>query len=76
VSDPIFANPRLAPLYAPLDPDRTEVEPYLAVVDEFDVWSVLDLGCGTATFACLLARRGLPVTALDPAARLARSCLS
>jgi SAM-dependent methyltransferase len=38
------------------------------MVEEFGVRSVLDIGCGTGTFACLLARRGLTVTAVDPAA--------
>lgn len=29
--------------------------------------SVLDVGCGTGTFACLLAARGLEVVGVDPA---------
>jgi SAM-dependent methyltransferase len=28
---------------------------------------VLDIGCGTGTFACMLAQRGIDVTAVDPA---------
>jgi len=28
---------------------------------------VLDIGCGTGTFACLLAQRGKDVTGVDPA---------
>jgi SAM-dependent methyltransferase len=67
VVDPIFAEPRLAELYDPLDPDRRDLDPYAAMVDEFGAHSVLDVGCGTGTFACLLARRGLTVTAADPA---------
>lgn len=31
---------------------------------------MLDLGCGTGTFACLLARPGVEVTAVDPAAAM------
>ena len=38
------------------------------MVEEFGARSVLDIGCGTGTFACLLAGRGLTVTAVDPAA--------
>ncbi|WP_299955759.1 bifunctional 2-polyprenyl-6-hydroxyphenol methylase/3-demethylubiquinol 3-O-methyltransferase UbiG [uncultured Modestobacter sp.] len=66
--DPIFADPRLAEVYDPLDPDRSDLEPYAALVDEVGARAVLDIGCGTGTFACLLADRGVAVTALDPAA--------
>jgi SAM-dependent methyltransferase len=68
VVDPIFAEPRLAEVYDPLDPDRSDLDAYSAMVDEFGARGVLDIGCGTGTFACLLARRGLSVTAVDPAA--------
>jgi SAM-dependent methyltransferase len=68
VADPIFAEPRLAEIYDPLDPDRSDLDAYVAMVEEFGARSVLDIGCGTGTFACLLARRGLTVTAVDPAA--------
>lgn len=67
VPDPIFAQRRLAEIYDPLDPDRTDLDAYLAMVDEFAAQDVLDVGCGTGTFACLLAARGLTVTAVDPA---------
>jgi SAM-dependent methyltransferase len=66
--DPIFAQRRLAEVYDPLDPDRSDLDAYLTMVDEFAAESVLDIGCGTGTFACLLAARGLAVTAVDPAA--------
>jgi SAM-dependent methyltransferase len=68
VVDAIFAERRLAEVYDPLDPDRTDLHPYVAMVDELGVRSVLDIGCGTGTFACRLARRGIEVTGIDPAA--------
>ena len=53
--DPIFADPRLASIYDVLDDDRSDLDAYVALVDELGARSVLDLGCGTGTFACLLA---------------------
>jgi SAM-dependent methyltransferase len=68
VADAIFNDQRLAEIYDPLDPDRSDLEPYLAMAAEFGARRVLDIGCGTGTFACLLAARGVEVVAIDPAA--------
>jgi SAM-dependent methyltransferase len=68
VADPIFEDPRLAELYDPLDPDRSDLDVYAALADELGARSVLDIGCGTGTFACLLAQRGFDVVGVDPAA--------
>ena len=65
--DAIFAHPRLARIYDPLDPDRRDLDAYAAMAAEFGARSVLDVGCGTGTFARLLAGRGLSVTGVDPA---------
>ena len=68
MADAHFEVPRLAEIYDPLDPDRRDLDAYTAMAGEFGARTVLDIGCGTGTFACLLAGRGLEVTAADPAA--------
>ncbi|HEX3794328.1 MAG TPA: class I SAM-dependent methyltransferase [Acidimicrobiales bacterium] len=68
MADAVFENRRLAELYDALDPVRDDLDQYLAIVDELGVQSILDLGCGTGTFACLLSQRGLEVIGVDPAA--------
>jgi SAM-dependent methyltransferase len=70
VPDLLFDEPRLAAVYDPLDPDRSDLDVYDALAAELGARSVLDIGCGTGTFACLLARRGLEVTGVDPAAAM------
>lgn len=68
MADAIFEEPRLAAIYDAVDSDRSDLDAYLALVDEFGARSVLDIGCGTGTFACLLVQRGVEVTGVDPAA--------
>jgi SAM-dependent methyltransferase len=68
MADDGFEVPRLAQLYDPLDPDRSDLDVYAAIVAELGARSVLDVGCGTGTFAVLLAGLGVTVTAVDPAA--------
>jgi SAM-dependent methyltransferase len=68
VADALFGEPRLAEIYDPLDPDRSDLDAYIGLAAEFGARAVLDIGCGTGTLACLLARRGVQVTAADPAA--------
>ena len=65
--DRLFAEPRLAEVYDPLEPDRADLDAYLDMVEEFGARSVLDIGCGTGTLATMLARRGVDVVAVDPA---------
>jgi len=66
--DAIFADPTLARLYDPLDPDRSDLDAYLALARELGARSVLDVGCGTGTFGVLLAGEGFDVVGVDPAA--------
>ncbi|MGH2511928.1 MAG: class I SAM-dependent DNA methyltransferase [Candidatus Limnocylindrales bacterium] len=68
MSDPIFAEPRLAAIYDALDPDRGDLDPYVAIVRELGAQSVLDIGCGTGELAVLLASGGIHVVGIDPAA--------
>jgi SAM-dependent methyltransferase len=67
VPDAIFAEPRLAEIYDAVDADRSDLDAYLAMAEEFGARRVLDIGCGTGTLACLLAARGSEVIGADPA---------
>jgi SAM-dependent methyltransferase len=65
--DAAFEHPCLAAIYDLLDPDRSDLDAYLAMAEEFGARSMLDIGCGTGVFALLLAERGITVTGIDPA---------
>jgi SAM-dependent methyltransferase len=67
VVDAHFEHPRLVAIYDALEPDRGDLDAYLAIVDEVGVRWVLDVGCGTGVFALRLAARGLNVIGVDPA---------
>jgi SAM-dependent methyltransferase len=54
-------------MYDVLDPDRGDLEVYAAIAAELGARSALDVGCGTGTFALMLAASGLDVTGVDPA---------
>ena len=49
-------------------PERDDLDVYAAMVDEFGAASVVDVGCGTGTFATMLAGRGVEVVGVDPSA--------
>lgn len=66
--DEEFGHPRLAAVYDALDPDRSDLLPYLDAAAEFGATRVLDLGCGTGVLALLLAGRGCDAVGVDPAA--------
>lgn len=65
--DPIFDHPRLAAIYDALEPDRSDLVPYLELAQQIGARCVADLGCGTGVLALRLAGLGLQVYAVDPA---------
>jgi SAM-dependent methyltransferase/GNAT superfamily N-acetyltransferase len=67
MADDAFEHPRLAAIYDALDADRSDLDVYLDIAAELGARRVLDVGCGTGTFAILLAERGFEVAGVDPA---------
>jgi SAM-dependent methyltransferase len=66
--DAAFADPLLAPLYDVFDDDRGDLDVYGAIATELGAHEILDVGCGTGSFAVLLAATGFDVIGVDPAA--------
>jgi hypothetical protein len=58
MADALFAVPRLAAIYDILDGERSDLDAYAPMAAEFGARSVLDIGCGTGTFGCLLVFLG------------------
>ena len=68
--DAIFDDPRLAAVYDPLDPDRRDLDGYVAIAAEFAAESVIDVGCGPEPWRSCLPPKGcrwLPSTRREPA---------
>jgi SAM-dependent methyltransferase len=68
MTDDLFTSQRLAEIYDAVEGERGDLDHYLAIAAGFGARSVLDVGCGTGTLACLLADRGIDVVGVDPAA--------
>ena len=66
--DAVFADPRLAALYDALDADRSDLDAYVAIVEEVSATAIVDIGCGTGCLAVRLAELGKQVVGVDPAA--------
>lgn len=67
MADEGFTHPRLAAVYDVLEGDRSDLDAYVRMVEEFGVREVVDVGCGTGVFALMLAARGIGVVGVDPA---------
>jgi ubiquinone/menaquinone biosynthesis C-methylase UbiE len=67
VADQHFEHPRLAAVYDAVNGDRSDLHLYEGIVRELGGRRVLDVGCGTGTFALRLADHGIEVTGVDPA---------
>lgn len=65
--DQIFEHPRLVSVYDAFDGSRSDLLHYLAIVKEFGAKSVVDVGSGTGSLACVLAEHGFEVTGVEPA---------
>jgi SAM-dependent methyltransferase len=69
VATDTYVDARCAAIYDVFEgPERDDLEVYVAMVEEFVAASVLDVGCGTGTFASMLAGRGVEVVGVDPSA--------
>jgi SAM-dependent methyltransferase len=65
--DPAFADPRLAAVYDVLDDDRSDLDAYVAIVEEVAATRIVDIGCGTGSLAVRLSAHGVSVIGVDPA---------
>ncbi|USN48026.1 MAG: class I SAM-dependent methyltransferase [Pseudobdellovibrionaceae bacterium] len=67
MADKIFEDQRLVNIYDCFDGQRDDLQHYLAIANELNANSILDIGCGTGCFASLLGKNGFEVIGLEPA---------
>jgi SAM-dependent methyltransferase len=67
MSDLIFENKRLVEIYDIFNGHRSDLDYYATIAKELKAISVLDIGCGTGSFACLLSAKKIKVIGVDPA---------
>ena len=54
MADQIFENPRLVAIYDYFDGSRADLLAYIHLSQELNAIKVVDVGCGTGSFACLI----------------------
>lgn len=64
-----YQDPQITAIYDMANPMAEDAEFYLSLAGPHSC-SVLDLGCGTGTLCCALAKRGHRITGVDPAAAM------
>ncbi len=67
--DALYQNQKLVEAYDAINQSREDFDFYIAELPEPPA-TLLDVGCGTGTFALELAHRGYDVTAVDPAPQM------
>ncbi|WP_299407149.1 bifunctional 2-polyprenyl-6-hydroxyphenol methylase/3-demethylubiquinol 3-O-methyltransferase UbiG [uncultured Roseobacter sp.] len=67
--DQLYENRALVEVYDALNASRDDFDFYLSQFPS-QPCTVLDIGCGTGTFALELSKRGYSVTAVDPAPQM------
>lgn len=67
--DALYQNPKIVEVYDVINASREDFDFYIGELPETPA-TVLDIGCGTGTFALDLAGRGYEVTAVDPAPQM------
>ncbi|RPF22552.1 class I SAM-dependent DNA methyltransferase [Myceligenerans xiligouense] len=65
-----FDHPVVASLYDVLDPDRSDLDMYVAVAGEVGARTVIDVGCGTGVLALRPMERGIDVIGVEPAGEM------
>lgn len=73
--DALYKNPDLVAIYDALNASRLDFGFYQTKLPNPPA-RILDIGCGTGSFACDLAAKGYSVTGVDPASAMIDAAVS